>query len=359
MKGVSDMGNKNYIIPNPIVDAKENRCLEVLTEKYNKMIEPTFVNKAFKSIEENVPDKIKLAVNGIKDNITENELFVKSLEVLGKSFQTMEQYAAKLTMSEDDVISKVNALLPDNKIEVFDEICLVRGYDLAQLVNKSKVFDTIAAIVEGAATGAPGFAGIPFNLVLSTFLFYRAVQSVALFYGYDIKNDPAELEIASEVFMNALSPQSSANNELSNSIAKIMLLTTATSVKQTVKKGWTAMAEKGGVSLLLTQMRALANSAAKKALEKAGKAGLEKTAFSEVFEQIGKKLTQKVIGKSIPFIGAFVGATIDFAQMVNILKYAKIFYNKRFILEKESRINVLLGNVSDKIVVDCDDVIIK
>jgi hypothetical protein len=48
------------------------------------------------------------------------------------------------------------------------------------------------------------------------------------------------------------------------------------------------MAENGGVHLLLAQMRALANASAKKALQKAGKKGLEKTAFTEVFEQIGK-----------------------------------------------------------------------
>ena len=92
------------------------------------------------------------------------------------------------------------------------------------------------------------------------------------------------------------------------------------------------MAQKGGVTLLLAQMRALANGAAKKALEKAGKAGLEKTAFSEVLEQIGKKLTQNSIHKAMPYIGAFIGATIDTAQMVQITQYAELFYCKRFIL---------------------------
>ena len=103
------------------------------------------------------------------------------------------------------------------------------------------------------------------------------------------------------------------------------------------------MAEKNGVTLLLAQMRALANTAAKKALEKAGKQGLEKAAFSEVFEQIGKKLTQKSIGKAIPYVGAVIGAAIDTAQMVQILQYAQVFYGKRFILEKESRIYALDG----------------
>ena len=307
------------------------------------MIEPGVVGKAVTKVGEVIPAPIKEFVSSTKDKITDSEIFIKSLEVLGKGFQTLEQLAAKVTLSEKDILKKVNPIIPNNSITSLDEVCLARGYDLSKLVGKEKFVNTIAALIEGAATGAPGFAGIPFNLVLSTFLFYRGVQSIALFYGYDIKNDPAELQIASEVFLNAMNPKNNSDSELSSTIAKVMLLTTTTSVKQTVKKGWTAMAEKGGVHLLLTQMRALAHSAAKKALENAGKKGLEKTAFTEVFEQLGKKLTQKSIGKAIPYIGAVIGATIDTAQMVQILKYADIFYHKRFLLEKESRIQALLG----------------
>ena len=146
--------------------------------------------------------------------------------------------------------------------------------------------------------------------------------------------------------MNALNPKSNNETELSGTIAKIMLLSTASSVKQTVQKGWVAMAEKGGVHLLITQMRALAHASARKALEKAGKKGLEKTVFTEVFEQIGKKLTQESIKKSIPYIGAFIGATIDTYQMIQIIKYADIFYQKRFILEKELRIKALTSGTA-------------
>ncbi len=108
---------------------------------------------------------------------------------------------------------------------------------------------------------------MPPNLVLSTFLYYRAVQSVALFYGYDIKHDSTELQIASEVFTNALSPRNNTDSELSSVIAKVMLITETTTVKQTVKKGWTAMENKDAVTLLLNQMRALTNADEKKELK--------------------------------------------------------------------------------------------
>ena len=337
------MNTKTYNIPEQIIDAKEEKALVTLTETYNKMVAPGVAGKAMAKVGEVIPQGVKDVVASTGKKISETELFLKSMEYLAKSFQTLEQFAAKVTISEAEIIKQVNQISPDNEITSLDEICLVRSYDLSQVVGKYKFVDIIAALAEGAATGAPGFVGLPFNLVLSTFLFYRAVQSIALFYGYDIKNDPAELQIASEVFMSALNPKGKGETELSGAIAKVMLLTSATTVKQTVKKGWTAMAQKGGVPLLLTQMRALANSAAKKALEKAGKKGLEKTAFTEVFEQIGKKLTQKSIGKAIPYIGAFIGATIDTAQMVQITQYAELFYCKRFILEKESRIYALTG----------------
>lgn len=202
---------KNYNIPEQIVDAKEEKLLTELTDAYNKMIKPTKMNEALSKLGEKVPTSVKEKAGLLKNEISENELFIKSLTTLGKGFEVLEQYAAKITLSEEQIVEAINKITPDNEITTLDEICLARGYDISKVVDKYKMIDIGAALTEGAATGAPGFAGIPFNLVLSTFLYYRAVQSIALFYGYDIKNDPAELQIASEVFMSALSPKN--NND--------------------------------------------------------------------------------------------------------------------------------------------------
>lgn len=48
-----------------------------------------------------------------------------------------------------------------------------------------------------------------------------------------------------------------------------------------------------------------------------------------------------MINKSIPFVSAGIGAFLDTAQMKRVLEYADIFYQKRFIAEKESRILLL------------------
>ena len=66
--------------------------------------------------------------------------------------------------------------------------------------------------------------------------------------------------------------------------------------------------------------------------------------FKEAFEQIGRKLTLKTVGKAVPIFSALIGALIDTAQMKKVLEFADIFYQKRFILEKETRIHNLISN---------------
>lgn len=122
-----------------------------------------------------------------------------------------------------------------------------------------------------------------------------------------------------------------------------MLMAEISTTKQVVKKGWTEMAKYGGIPLVITQMRALANGAAKRAIAKAGRQGVESSAFKSVFKQVGNKLTQKMVQRAVPVVGGVVGALFDTAQMNKILEYADIFYCKRFILEKEYRISVLMG----------------
>ena len=53
----------------------------------------------------------------------------------------------------------------------------------------------------------------------------------------------------------------------------------------------------------------------------------------------------------IPGLSAVIGAAFDISQMNTVISYADVFYNKRFLLEKEQRINALIYPV-DVIVVD-------
>lgn len=333
---------KKYSIPSPIVNKKEETALAELTDRYSKLVEPGLISKASTKIGEAIPESVKKVGSSVRKTISEAELFEQCMKIVAEGFSVLEKQAARASVNEVLIVKKINKVLKDSAISGLEEVCLVRSYQISKAVSSYKRKDLLLAFAEGGATGCFGFAGIPFNLVLSVFLYYRAVQSIAMFYGYDIKNDSAELIIASEVFVNALSPKSSGVGEISTIIGKVMVMTEVTAIKQTVKKSWAEMASRGGIGLLLVQMRALANKTAQKALEKAGQKGLENSLFREVFEQIGKRITKKVLGKAVPVAGAVIGALFDTAQMNAILEYADVFYSKRYILEKETRIKRLL-----------------
>ena len=330
-------------IPKLIVDEKEQEMLNTLSERYEKFTRPGMVEKIGKKAGELMPEKIKKIGKDIGTSISEKELYIQIMNVLADGFKIIEEQSAKCSISEKQILKNINKN-SSYEIEKLEEICLVRSYDISKLVNNYKNQDIFTATIEGAGTGWFGFVGLPFNIVLSTFLYFRAVQSIAMYYGYDVKNDSTELVIASEVFTNSLSPNGELNSSDVNIVGKIMIMSQLTAVKQTANKSWSEMVSKGGIPLLLAQMRALANKAAQKALQKAGKSGLEKSVFRDAFEQVGRKLTLKSLsGKSIPIAGAIIGGLMDTSQMKKVLEYADIFYHKRFILEKETRINKLIG----------------
>lgn len=328
----------NYSIPNPIVNQRESEALKSLTAKYDKLITPSKTAQFGEKVKEHIPKEIIALGNTIGSSLSEQKLYNQMMKIIESGFKAVEERAAKFSISEKDILNRVNKYSTDLQIGSLNEISLLRSYDLAKLVNKYKNQDIVFAFAEGAGTGAIGFWGLPFNIVLSTFLYFRAVQSIAMFYGYDVKSDSSELDIASKVFTKALNPNGEMNDEVTNIIGKFMLMSEAGIVKQTAKKTWTDMAARGGLPLLLTQMRALAHKSAEKALKNAGAKGLESSLFKKSFELIGKKLTLKAIGKMIPVVSAAIGALIDTAQMNKILEFADIFYQKRFILEKEYRI---------------------
>lgn len=334
-------------IPDPMLDTRELKELDSLTERIKKLEEPDVLKKMGDAIGQIVPSQVKDALDGAANAVQSQKLYEDAMGVIAKGFLAVEEQAARFTIDEHAVLDEYRKTYPNLAINSLNELSLLRSYDVAKVAHDQKVQHLLVAFAEGAATGAPGFAGLPFNLVLSTFLYYRAVQSIAMLYGYDAKNNPDELMIAGEVFSYSLMPGEGRNDGLAGTVGKIMMLAEVTTVRQTVKKGWKAMIEQGGTTLLIAQIRSLAHGAARKALEKAGKKGLEVGAFRSVFEQVGRRLTQKAIGRAVPFVGAAIGAFFDAGQMSAVLEYADIFYHKRFIMEKEYRVELLTGEAQE------------
>lgn len=145
------------------------------------------------------------------------------MKIVADGFNVLEKQAARMTISEKSIVEKANATTNKNEITKLDEMCLVRGYNISKIASKYKSQDLVIALTEGGATGAFGFAGLPANLVLSIFIYYRAVQSIAMIYEYDVKNDDAEMLIASDVLMNSLSPGSKESDEINGIIGRVIL----------------------------------------------------------------------------------------------------------------------------------------
>lgn len=322
---------------NQVLNSQELRELDLLTQRYEKLTEPGILAKAGGKIAEIIPSQVKDAVADAGEALTEKQFYTEAMKVISTGFEALEKNAAKVTVSEKTVIERANKHIPDRSITSLDELCFARSYDVCKIAEAEKLPNLALAFSEGGATGFFGFAGIVPNIVTSTFCYYRAVQSIAMSYGYDVKNNADELMIASEVFTTAMSPRSGGSGEMASIIGKIMMISEAEAVKQTVKKGWTEMAARGGISLLLTQMRALAHKAAQKALQKAGKEGLENSVFRSILEQIGKRLGQKTVQRAVPFVSAAIGAFFDTGEMNKVLEFSDTFYKKRFILEKGVR----------------------
>jgi hypothetical protein len=331
----------SYHVPDPLLDSKECDELDTLTKRYEESQKPGLLEKAGNWVSDALPEQVKETLGDVKDTVTAQQLYKSATNVCAQGFKVVEEQAARYSVGSDYVLDRVNAGAQNEKVSSIDEICLLRSYDVSRIADAEKNGHIGLAFAEGAATGAPGFFGLPFNIVFSTFLYFRAVQSLAMFYGYDVKNDPAELVIAGNVLTEALAPNKANDSGATECVGKIMVFAEIDTVKQTIKKGWAAMAEADGAAFVIAQLRALANAAAAKALENAGKKSLEESIFKNVFSQIGSKLTQKVIGAGIPVVGGVVGALFDSGEMSRILTYADIFYAKRFILEKEARVIAL------------------
>lgn len=326
----------------PILDAKENELLAVLTKKYEKLITPGPFEKGLKYIGDGLN---KITPKPVRDKICElyeTKIFKQVLEVAAKGFTILQNYAAKMTINENKILEN----LKKEKLEIkkYNEICCLRSYKIQEAVNKKFLENLSFAAIEGFATGCPGFSGIPFNIALSFFLYFRATQTIAMYYGYDVKNDPNELQIASSVTLMCLQPSIIKTDEgtIPALLGKMMAAANLTSLKNSLlKSSYTEMAEKGGIGLLYVKLRALANKAAQNALNKAGKGGLEGSIFRQMLEQIGKLLPKNTAQKSIPLIGGFLGGLTDVYFMNKILIGANIVYHKRFLVEKKIRIKSL------------------
>jgi hypothetical protein len=338
-----------FIPPDPILDRREEALLGELTERFQKLTSHGYVTKAVsragKKLRTLTPERFRALAQEALDAAAEWEIVKRVMDHAGRGFAELSAQASRFTLSHDGVLTALRS----SGVEVsrFEEICAARSYRLEPVVRRRDFGDLAAALAEGVATGAPGLLGVPFNIALSFFLYFRAVQGTALYYGYDIKGDPREIEFASATTIACFSPQTQGGEEsLSGIFGKMMLAANLSALRRALAKStYTEMARRGGSQLLYVQIRALANKAAERALQNAGQKGLEATVFRDLVEQLGRQLPKQAGKKAVPLLGAVIGGLSDSYYMSRVLRIANLTYHKRFLFEKEHRVELLLdGN---------------
>lgn len=333
---------KPRIYPKPILDARERALIASLQKDFEDFTKPGFIERNFKKLTSAVghivPKFLKKWLSDAQSSMSDWQMIQKTLEMAEKGFHKLTEQASRLTVSKAGVVKKLS--VRGIEISTFEEICLLRSYDVEAVIEDKTYQDILLAALEGAATGAFGFVGLPFSLALSFFLYFRAAQSVALHYGYDVKHDPRELQFAAEVTMQSLDPNFSGSG-LGGMIGKMMLAAEITALKQALGKTYAEMLKRGGSALLYVQIRALANKAAREALAKAGQEGIEAGVFKSLLAQLAKRMPKEVGKKALPLIGGLIGGLSDAYLMSRILRGAKLIYHKRYLFEKEHRISLL------------------
>ena len=333
----------------PILSKAEINKINSLTNQYKKFKEPNKIVKQISKIGKYagdlVPENIKVKFNDSIKALSETDFFRKTIELSGRGFAELQKHAAKVTISKETILKEIQKNNPD--IENFEEICTLRSYRIEKILAKKDFKERLISAIEGFITGVPGFLGIPFNIVISFFLYYRVVQNIAMYYGYNVKEDEFELEFAANVLMESLFPNPSEGSEnFSGLVGKMMLASNLSTLKSAlIKTTYGDMAKKGGTQLLYVKIRALGNAAAKKALTKANKSNLEKNVFKDILTQMGKRMPQKAGKKIIPGISGIIGALTDTYFMSKVIIGSKLIYHKRYLFEKEKRVEILLEGI--------------
>ncbi len=230
---------KIYEKPNPIIDKKEERILKEYDEEYKKLITPSKLSENIKAFGKGVKDIIPNSVIEKYDNyikaFNDSNVYLEVMKSVSSGFNKIEEIASKYTISEEHILKQINKI--DSRINSINEICFTRSYNIKKAISNEKMGSLAFAFAQGGATGFLGLVGIPFNIALSFFIYFRTVQSIAMYYGYDVKNDDSELKIASQVLINSFSPmQQGTNDSMQQMVNKIMIMSQISVLKGGLKK---------------------------------------------------------------------------------------------------------------------------
>lgn len=326
------------------LNSKEEKRFKEITKQWENFTKPGLVETNLKNITKKVdkyiPKKVKEKLPEYIDKALSSNIIAKVLKISAKGYLGLGKNVSRYTLSKKRIEKDIKKIT--GTTYTFSEFSNIKSYELEKIVTNNKIKKQLTAMVEGGVTGFFGYWGIPFNIAFSMLMYYRTVQYIALAYGFDAINEPQEMEIASEVLINCMSPNIDSTGASAGAyIARSMFCTEMSSLASSLagKKTFEEMAKKGGAQLFYTQIRALAHKSAQKGLEKAGEKGIQNSILRKLLEQVAKKLPKQFAGKAVPVLGAFVGAGFDTFYTNRILTGANLQYHKRFLIEKSKNVS--------------------
>ena len=156
----------SYVIPEPLVDSRELKEIDALTERYERLVSPGKLQVAGKAIVEVAPQPVKDVVGKVGgaveetfNGLTKQELVAGAIQKAAEGFGKLEEQAARASVSRDYVLQRVNDGKQDEKVSELGEICLLRSYDVARVADDERLQHLGLAFVEGGGRWCRGLLG--------------------------------------------------------------------------------------------------------------------------------------------------------------------------------------------------------
>ena len=214
--------------------------------------------------------------------------------------------AAEFLTDKDDI-------LRDGKVKTIHEL-QTKSLELSDsLANEVHNWAIGASSVEGAATGALGWAGLAVDIPSLILISVRTIHKIGVCYGFECKTKEDELFVL-----------------------EILRLSNVLSQKEKI--------------VSVTTLQAIGRMAAKNSWKKIAQIATEEVAkkeFTEEFEKfiakrltslhknmpklIGKKITKDAVKKGVPAVGAIIGAAINTKYINDIAWAARYMYQQRWL----------------------------
>jgi hypothetical protein len=347
----------DFSTPDPILDSRERQRFSDLKDEWEEFRSPGFIGKKVKRQTRGVSAaarKLKGRIPGMSaaagsarevvENARKSTVVKKALQKAARGGGLALEFLGKNTLSRERALEH---LQDQNHLSVdsFDRICAQRSYRLDS-VAQSDWKSRLGAAVQGVGTGALGGAhGLALNLATSMLLFMRATQRVALHFGYDAVGSREEQEIASQITLESLHPsEDGGTGQTGDILYRVMQAGEIGALKEALeRRTYKEMAERGASELLYVQIRSIANKAAKKALDQAGKDGIQNAMLRKLLRGVSKRLPKRAGRRAVPVVGGLIGGGLDFYYMDRVINGARLYYHKRFLAEKKERVARLSG----------------